>query len=458
MAGRRPEKRLLAAAAAACLSWLLGGVRGEAPQPLPVPAREAPEIPVLTVDAAVRWALANNPELAAGRQQHGIAAARVVIARTYPFNPVLENRVQDASGPASATITNDVPVEHILLWEVELRGQRAFRRQGALAGLSRTDWDIARQEQLLAARVLRAFYGSVYQEEKVQLAEAIVRFNEQLVSEVRQLLNLGQVRGADLILAETEVTTSRTQVSAARIAATTARYELRRALGAVGETFVVRGGLDVALPTLDLMAVTQAALECRGDLHARQAALAEARANLRLTVANRYGNPTIGTAFIYDPTRISEIGGQLNFPIPVLNTHRGEILERRADESRAAAEMRETEVTVRQDVQAALARLELAGARVDVFRNQTFPQLRQALDSIDQLFRSGERGVDLLKVVDVRRKLLQARDLYLDALFEVTQARADLVAAVGDPGLGLDCGPAPAEAATLPEPNIQGKP
>ena len=32
---------------------------------------------VLPLDAAVRWALENNPELAALRQQHGIAAAAV---------------------------------------------------------------------------------------------------------------------------------------------------------------------------------------------------------------------------------------------------------------------------------------------------------------------------------------------------------------------------------------------
>jgi hypothetical protein len=36
-------------------------------------------------------------------------------------------------------------------------------------------------------------------------------------------------------------------------------------------------------------------------------------------------------------------------------------------------------------------------------------------------------------VLDIRRKLLKARDSYLDALWEASQAQSDLTAAVGGP-------------------------
>src|SRR5579885_1097198 len=75
----------------------------QAPELLPPPRT------VLTLEEAVRYALENNPALAAQRQQRGIAAARVVIADTYPFNPVLENRIQGAEGPHAAGITNRTP-------------------------------------------------------------------------------------------------------------------------------------------------------------------------------------------------------------------------------------------------------------------------------------------------------------------------------------------------------------
>src|SRR4051794_33738738 len=70
--------------------------------PEPIVAESAPE--VLTRVAAVQFALRNNPEIASIRQQHGIAAAAVVIADTYPFNPVWEAKVRAAEGPISAGI------------------------------------------------------------------------------------------------------------------------------------------------------------------------------------------------------------------------------------------------------------------------------------------------------------------------------------------------------------------
>src|SRR5947209_1721679 len=47
----------------------------------------------LSLESAVQWALVHNPELAVIREQHGIAAAAVVIAETYPFNPFWEGKI-----------------------------------------------------------------------------------------------------------------------------------------------------------------------------------------------------------------------------------------------------------------------------------------------------------------------------------------------------------------------------
>src|SRR5882672_9494860 len=88
---------------------LLTGVTGLRAQPLE--ANKETALSTLTVDGAIRWALSNNPELMALRQQHGIAAAGIVIANTYPFNPIWEAKVREANGPASAGVTNQVSNE-----------------------------------------------------------------------------------------------------------------------------------------------------------------------------------------------------------------------------------------------------------------------------------------------------------------------------------------------------------
>src|SRR5262249_21394354 len=160
---------------------------------------------------AVAWALQYNPEIAALRRQHGIAAAGVVIARAYPFNPTLESRVQYAGGPAEAGVTNPVPTQHTLMLQLELRGQGAYRRKAACAAPSRTDWEIAAQEVALAGRVVRAFDAVLHRQGKLRLTGETIRLLEQAAEQVRKLVEQGRLRPADLILARVEVDDVRAQ-------------------------------------------------------------------------------------------------------------------------------------------------------------------------------------------------------------------------------------------------------
>jgi cobalt-zinc-cadmium efflux system outer membrane protein len=422
----------------ACLCWLIAVAAAAGAEPADPP----PQPPVMTVQEAVRYALENNPALAAQRQQRGIAAARVVIADTYPFNPVLENRIQGAEGPRSATITNRVPLEHLLLWEVELWHQGRYRRAAAAAALSRTEWEVAYQEQTLAVQVIKAYATLLYRREKLRLLEETLRFNQQLVKDVQRLIDAGKLKPADGIVAETEVMDTFDQLGAAREPLATARQDLFRVLGLVTGEFEVAGSLDLSPQSWDPAAMTEVALERRADLRARREAVAEAAANTRLARANRFGNPTLGTTYIYDPTGVNMFGAQVNVPLPVVNRHRGDVLESEATEAQAALLLRQAEVNVRQDVAAALARLEAAERRAELFRTRVLPDLRRAVERMQTLFLAGDPSVDLLRTIDVRRKLLRARDSYLDAVWGVSQARSDLLLAIGEPALGL-CAPLP---------------
>jgi outer membrane protein TolC len=410
--------------------------------PPPRPVSEPAPVP-LSAATAVRWALERNPALAAVRQQHGIAAAGVVIARTYPFNPTSENRVQPDGGPFAAGITNRVALEDLLLLEVELRGQGAIRQQGAAATLTRTDWDIAAQEQTVAVQALRAFNTLLYRREKLRLIDETIRLDERFLQEAQELFNAGRLKATDLIVARAELAAVRGTLGMGRTNLTTARADLSRALGIVDGAFELQGTLEMTVPALEPAALTRLALARRADLRAKRAAEAEAEAALRLTVANRFGNPTLGPAFSYNETRVYFIGAQVNVPLPVLNTHRGDILQHEAQLSQAVFQTRQTEVLVRQDVTAALARLETARRWAETYRDQILPGLQEDLERVERLFVKGDATADVLHVLDIRRKLLTARDGYLDALFEVTQGLTDIAAAAGEPGLVLPPGPPP---------------
>jgi cobalt-zinc-cadmium efflux system outer membrane protein len=386
----------------------------------------------------VRWALENNPEIVAQRSQRGIAAAGVVIARTYPFNPVWESTVKATAGPSSAGVNNAVGITDRVGLDVEIRGQRRIREQGAAATLSRTEWDIVTKELALAVRVERAFDTVVYRFRKRQLIESTITLNERAAQLVADLVKAGRLNPVDEIVIRTEVQDARAQLTPGQASLVSAWQDLYRSLGLTEGEFTLQGGLDLPPPLeRDAEGLLATALQRRPDLRSSQFALDESDSRLRLEIANRLGNPNFGPAYEYNETRVSFIGVQFALPLPVFNTHRGDIQQRQAERAQAALLLRQNEVFVRQDVRAALARLEQARRWLATYRNDLVPSLEKSLKDIITLFEARAPGVDVLRVIDVQRKLLHARDLELDAAFELRMALADLAAAVGDPSVAL---------------------
>jgi outer membrane protein, heavy metal efflux system len=427
------------------LCWpLFAGVVAVASAAAAPPVSQPNALPVLTREAAVAYALEHNPQLAVVREQRGLAAAGVVLARVYPYNPVLNSVVLGVNGPAESDVTNHVFNEHVVTLQLELFGQGKQRRAAAEAAVTRTEWEIAAQELATATSVVRAYDTVLYREQKLRILEETVRLSEQLVEQGRQLANAGRLRAADLIILRTELDAARAQRGQGRTALAVARAELRRLLGTPDDRFAVAGELDPPLPALDAQALIPYALALRPDVHARAAAIAEAEARLRLQVADRFGSPSIGPRVEYNETRDTFIGVVLSAPIPVLNRKQGEIAQRRADLARAQADLRSMDVQVAQAVDAALARLSESRKWADEYPTEVLPNLQKARENMERLFAQNEPGVDVLRVLGVQRTLLRANDAYLDARFEVSQARADLAAAVGEPAL--------AAGASLPSP------
>jgi outer membrane protein, heavy metal efflux system len=403
-----------------------------------VPPANEPIPEIFTRATAIAWALQNNPELAAFRQQHGIAAAAVIVAKTYPFNPLWTSKLFATNGREGAGITNRVAMEQRISIDLEVRGQGRYRRQAACAALSRTDWEIANQETVLAVRVVRAFDSVVYQHAKLRLAEEGLHLQEVTAEQVRRLFDAGKLHSPDLMLARSEIDSFSIALDAARSAQAKAEFDLRAVLGFTSEVFKVEGTLDPTPVSDDAQPLLLAALEQRPDLRARQAAVREAEGRRRLAVADRFGNLNVGPDYEYNETSVNFLGTQFSVPLPLLNTHRGEILQRQAELTRAALDLRTAEVVVQQQVHAALSRLSRARTLVATYQTRVLPNLETSLKDMETLF--NQSAVDLLKVIDVQRKLLTARSGYLDALYELRQARDDLAAAAADLALAIDPG------------------
>ena len=173
----------------------------------------------------------------------------------------------------------------------------------------------------------------------------------------------------------------------------------------------------------------------------------------------RGGHPNFGPLFDYNESKNAFYGVQIGGPIPVFNQKRGEILQARATFAQAIASVRQFEVQSAQDVQAALARLAAAQKWADRYSAVVLPNLLRAMKDMNKLLEQNEPGVDVLKVIGVQRNYLTAFSAYLDAQYEVSQARADLAAAVGDPALavGLYAPSPPAGSLPAPKPPAPAK-
>jgi len=418
----------------ACRVGLLLTAAAVAAPPL---AAQAPMLPenvaahVVTLDQSVSWALQNNPDLAVFRQQRGIATAGIVIAKTYPFNPVWGSAVLGVIPPPGGDVSNRVFNQHTLTQDIELHGQAKIRREVAGAALSRVEWEIVRQEQMLAVLTVRAFHGSIYQQEKLRVLDDAIGLQEETSKKVKQLVAQGiRLKAADFMLARSDELEARSQRGSRQTQAVMARHELRRVMGVQNEVVEISGKLTNATPAGAAEPWTQLALQKRADLQAMHMAYVEAEQRERLEIANRFGNPQVGVKTEYNESGVTFVGPTIQFAVPVFNAKRGEILQRQAEKAKVLLEMQRIEIQINQEVQAALDRLREAKKWVGSLENDILPTLRRTMEDFDKLFAQGE--VDVLRLIDVRRRYLRSRDSYLDALWELHQARADLAAAVGD--------------------------
>ncbi|MCX7664604.1 MAG: TolC family protein [Gemmataceae bacterium] len=403
----------------------------------------------LTLQGTLQYALTQNPQLMAFREQHGVAAAGVVIAKTYPFNPIYQGTLLQAKNSANP-VDNSFFNGHQITWEVQLFRQQKFRQQQAFAALTRTDWEIATQELTVAVNSIRAFDAYLYRKGKLAVSEEFLRLNQKSVEQIKDLVEQGKLKSGDLMVARAEVNDVQAQVNLNRTALITAKRDYYRALGIPEGSVEPVGTLERGVPAGQVEQFLAAAQELRPDRFARLAAVAEAEAEYLFQSADRFGNPQVGPVYEYDDARTRFLGAKVQFPIPVLNRKPGERLQALARRSLALAGVRQVEIEISQDVRLAVQRLAEAENWAENYRKEILPALRKSLSDSELLFEQGQGGVDVLRLLDVRRKLLRAQDGYLDALLAYTSALADLAQAVGDPALAM-------QPAALIKPDEPGK-
>ncbi len=416
----------------------------------------------LTLDAAVQTALEQNPDLIAIRYTEPVARAVYGVAKTYPFNPQFQTQVlpytRDRNG-------NGAPVnqQHVLVQTFELAHQRRFR-----AGVAEAQWEqvrgIIRAAELLGmAQTERFFFAALYQRDLRDLAQSLAIMNEHLVGVLERRLNAGQSKTADVALARLQAQSARRQQWLMEANYRTALRSLISYLNLpegtevnlvgqwldwqwkpVADALRTRNNQSSAGRTAKLLAggnsrILEAELRQlvtnRPDVAAARAGVAMALENLALAQALRTPNLQIGPMWQRDDaaTEFWGVQGQMN--IPIVNTGKPLVQQRRAELQQLRAMATQLEERAVLEARAAVRRYEQARWLVEQSRVEFAQTMPNALKIFEDQFKAGQ--ITVLEVFAARTSLTQSRQSILDLLNELTQAMADVTLATGLPAQQL---------------------
>ena len=413
------------------LSWLLFVLAAS--------THAEPASPSLTLDQAVTLALEQNQGLKALRGRVEEGKGELLLAETFPFNPVLKlDAVTDRPFAGEGEDRYGIALEQ----ELQIAGQRGLRTDIAanrLVGIVRLTQD---GERKLVRDVKLAFYEIIFLQEALKVRQEIVQVNRRLVEVARNRARLGDAPELDTSLAVVELRKAQQARIITETQLANAKKKLNTLLGrSPDREFRIDEGLQSERRAYEELELLAYALSHRPDLavlHFEQAAFKTATKLARReripNVTARLGVERERSAF--SDTPIGELRDtdnlfsfQLSVPLPFINRRQGEIARAAAREKIVATRLAGLDLSIRQEVAVALQRAEATGEGLELFDRGIIPQAKDNFERIQQAYRLGQ--IDILQLLAVQDRFVKTRLEGLSALLEYNRALAELESVVG---------------------------
>jgi len=411
-----------------------------APLPRPEASAAASDIPASTpvdLPAALELTLSRNPDLVAIRQSLPVSSAAVAVARRFPtsLNPTVsvdarpwtfERNPGGGSRPLEADVT--------ISWNqpIELGHRRAYREAIARAAYNQAEWRVLQAELAALVQTYRLHQTATYRRGKLRVAQQLADFNQALVQIVQRQMQANQASPADVSVAEVENQATIQQLAASQQDYVAALTELRQQMGIpeFAGSIEPSGRLRVPEPVTpgDEENLLHTALASRPEIHAAAAQVAGSRAAVSLARADRIPIFSVGPVYERDESGTSFYGIVASTPVPVLNAGGPLLRQREAEYRRDVVALEQTRQRVRAQVKATLVKWNQVQQLVA--RTQaTIEPIQAETARMERLYKAGQ--TDLIRLLQVRGRLIQAENAQLDALWQATQAYADVLTALG---------------------------
>lgn len=383
--------------------------------PATAPALRATE--TVTLDEALRRALASNPSLRSAGQGIAVADALRSQASLYP-NPELSALRE---GTERGTRTQTVQISQ----RIELGGKRAARVDLADQERQIASRDAAITEAQLRADVTTAYFDALIAQERLELAQASVQVAEQATTAATKRVTAGRISPIEQSRSRVAEAGARLELAQAVSESGLARQKLVALWGETGPARIAlqRPVLDsLGLPALDTL---QRQLEGGLQIGRARAQVAREEAQVRLERAQRMPDltVTVGTQRDDQIGRSQAVVG-LAVPLPLFNRNQGNVLAALRRTDKARLDLDAERIRVIQALGEAYQRAQLAQQEVASITTDILPIAQNTYEATVTGFEAGK--FSFLDVLDAQRTLFQTRAQYLRAMSERYRSVTDI--------------------------------
>jgi cobalt-zinc-cadmium efflux system outer membrane protein len=384
---------------------------------------QGPAIPPrLTLEEAIRLAIARNPSLAAVRNEIEALQGDSVTA-SQRLNPALSFEEEDLpirANPGPFFGTQELTIRFD--YEIESGGRRQLRMKSAEQAVEAQKLAYKDEVRRLALEVERAFFRMVLAKSNLETSRSILDQAERVIELNRVRLKQGDISALDLNRIEVEKLRFQDDVLQADLMLRNSKSSLLALLNAPDQT--PEAGLPPQAPLDELFRI---AMKNRPDMASALQQQARADTETRLQRAIRSPNMTVGGGYKRNAMDNSFVFG-ITLPLQIFNRNQGAIMRADAEQKRSANLEAALQKQIQLEVQQAYNAAEINRQRVEYIRTQHLKKAEDASKVTLTSYNLG--GATLLDYLDAQRTYRDALRIYHQALFDERISLYELATAI----------------------------
>jgi cobalt-zinc-cadmium efflux system outer membrane protein len=337
--------------------------------------------------------------------------AKSLQAGLFP-NPILGYASEQINAQGGPGETQGAFFEQEFFRGGKLRLSRAKYRQEAFEA----ELQVVAQHYRIINSVRAHYYDVLAAGRLLRIQRQLLGINEEMARTTRELINLGQANRPDLLRVQVEV-------QRRRVGVIDAENQYRKSWEFLATLLGDPAALSCPLrDTLELDTPPIAFDDAWGEILRQSPELQAARAEVvrdEITVQRERAQPRpnvfmrVETGYNFEVNNPT-VGVNLGINPPLWNRNQGTIREAMAEVVRARAEVARLELSLRRRLAEAFAHYQTARATVQIYRDETLPQAREAFDLLRGSY--GVRRAGWADVVMAERTYSDVAEDYIEAV------------------------------------------